>query len=176
MCRKSANSQIQSLFTFFPAFFYRNLIQFHFLFRLYWIEYSAIAIVGCSLVYYLGRYLYYSIIWEPVEGTEEQKRLLQFDDKDASFVVRKKTPPKVVGRSATNNATLNFSNLSCSFNDSHNISGFSSPNRSHINSSLNAYSSANNTKPQSAFSSPYMAVNADNDLFMEPSSLNNLLE
>lgn len=146
--------------------------------KLYWIEYGAIGILSLSLLYYIARYLYFSVIWEPVVGTEDQKRLLQFEDKDASFVIRKKESPRNVLR-VTNNATLNFSNLSCSFNDSHNMSGYSSPGQNQslrINHSLNMsnYSSANNTKP--AFSSPYLAVNADNDLFMEEASLNNLLE
>lgn len=147
--------------------------------KLYYIEYFAMLIVGCSLFYYICRYLYFSFIWEPVVGTVEQKRLLQFDN-DASFVVRKESPKMPGGeRANTNNATLNFSNLSCSFNDSHNMSGFSSPGRNqslHINNHSLNYSSANNTKPQSAFSSPYMGVTTDNDLFMEPASLSNLME
>lgn len=148
--------------------------------KLYWIEYCAIGIISCSLLYYIIRYLYFSVIWEPVVGTAEQKRLLQFEDKDASFVIQKDSPRGGVPGirlNSNNNATLNFSNISCSFNDSH-ISGYSSPpsqNQSiHINHSLN-YSS-NAAKPQSAFSSPYLARNADNDLFMEPASLNNLME
>lgn len=144
--------------------------------KLYYIEYFAMLIVGSSLFYYVCRYLYFSFIWEPVVGTVEQKRLLQFDN-DASFVVRKESPKVPGTRVNTNNAALNFSNLSCSFNDSH-MSGYSSPGRNqslHINHSLN-YSSANNTKPQSAFSSPYLGVTTDNDLFMEAASLNNLME
>lgn len=151
--------------------------------KLYWIEYFAIGILACSLLYYLARYLYFSVIWEPVVGTVEQQRLLQFEDKDASFVVRKKESKKQAGFRGgnNNNATLNFSNLNCSYNDSHNLSGYSSAGQNQsmqFNHSLNMsnYSSANNTKPQSAFASPYLAVIADQDLFMEPASLNNLLE
>lgn len=146
---------------------------------LYWIEYLAIGIVTCSLVYYICRYLYFSFIWEPVVGTVEQRRLLQFDDKDASFVVK---TPDIKGAAATpranNNATLNFSNLSCSFNFNDSLmSGYSSASQNQsmqYNQTLN-YSS-NNTKPQSTFSSPYLAATTDNDLFMEPASLNGLLE
>lgn len=137
----------------------------------YWIEYFAIVIVAFSLVYYLGRYLYFSLNWEPVVGTAEQKQLLQFDDKDASFVVRKKQSPKP-GTRMSANASLNFSNISCSLNDTYNISTYSSPSQNH---SLNM-SSANNTKPQSTFSSPYLAANVDTDFFLEPSTLNSLLK
>lgn len=140
--------------------------------KLYWVEYGAIGVVGCSLLYYIIQYLYYNVMWEPVVGTEEQKRLLQFEDKDDSFVVKNRDSPRL---HANHNPAMNFSNLS--FNDSHNISGYSNQSL-HFNRSLNMsnYSSAIHTKSQSTFSSPYSAVNADNDLFVEPASLANLLE
>lgn len=145
--------------------------------KLYWIEYFSIAIVSASLFYYIVRYIYYSVIWEPVVGTSDQKRLLQFEDKDNSFVIRKKQSPGPVSSPLLPNASLNFSNLSCSFNDSMNLSGYSSPNQSHINLSMNL--SNNNMAKQQAptFSSPYLASNAgDQDFFVEPASLNQLLE
>lgn len=138
-----------------------------------WIEYLALGINVLSLLYYLGRFLYFSITWEPVVGTEAQKRLLQFDDKDSSFLVRKETPDPRSGNTAYLNNTLNFSNLSCSFNESMNVSAFSSASQ---NQSLHLNSQ---TKSNSNFASPYLssASNAmDQDLLLEPSSLNNLFE
>lgn len=137
--------------------------------KLYWIEYLLIGIVACSLVYYIVRYIYYSVIWEPVVGTEDQKRLLQFENKDNSFVIRKKPSP---GHGPSP------SSLSCSLTDSLNLSGYSSPNQSqsmHINHSMSL--SSNNAKQQATFSSPYMPANAgDQDFLLEPASLNHLLE
>ena len=140
---------------------------------LFWIEYIAIGIVSLSLVYSLGRYIYFKFTWDPVVGTGEQKRLLQFEDKDSSFVVRKvNDTPTPSNRRAAPNTTLNLS--SCSFNDSLNVSTFSTPGQSlHLNNqSLSA------SRPQPAFSSPYLATrNAmDQDLLLEPASLNSLLE
>lgn len=150
--------------------------------KLYYIEYSAIVVLSLSLLYYFCRYLYFSITWEPVVGSADQKRLLQFEDKDNSFVVMKASPAPPT----SNRVSLS---MSCNFNDSNllNLSGYSpgNPNQSlQMNRTLNIsnYSPNNNSMGQPSqptFSSPYLAANAmdkDVDLFMEPKSLNSLLE
>lgn len=150
--------------------------------KLYYIEYAAISILCCSIFYHVVRYLYFSAIWEPVVGTVDQKRLLQFDDKDASFIVQRKNDSAT--KTPQRNTTMNFSNISCSlFNDSTmNLSGYTSPspNQSmHMNHTLNLsnYSPAHTTQPQPTFTSPYLAANnLDDDLLMEPASLNSLME
>ncbi|XP_058125014.1 transmembrane protein 209 [Anopheles ziemanni] len=82
----------------------------------YYVEYAAAAILGTSMVYYFSRYFYYLFSAEPIEGTEQQRRILKFDANDSSFIT---TSPQAKPLSKADVTPLNVStSLLRSFNDS----------------------------------------------------------
>ncbi|XP_055605451.1 transmembrane protein 209 isoform X2 [Uranotaenia lowii] len=82
----------------------------------YYLEYAASAILGCSVLYYFGRYFFYVFCREPLKGTEQQRKLLKFDVDDNSFVTM--TPgPKIPPSQANTPANVSSVSLS-SLNDS----------------------------------------------------------
>lgn len=46
----------------------------------YYAEYVAAIVLSLSIVYYLFKYLFFWITFEPVKGSVAQQRLLHFDD------------------------------------------------------------------------------------------------
>lgn len=52
----------------------------------YYAENAFAAVLALSVLYHFGRYFYRRFSLTPVCGTVEQRRLLQFDDGDKSFV------------------------------------------------------------------------------------------
>lgn len=74
-----------------------------------YIEYTAVGILILSLVYNTCRYLYNLLIFEPVAGTGDQRRLLGYNDKDSSFVLKKTPePPKSTGRMSINVGNMSW--------------------------------------------------------------------
>lgn len=85
-------------------------------------------LLALSICYNFGRLFYGRLSMAPLRGTVEQRRLLRFDDGDASFVTDGTSAGGVGGalrnagevkKSSINNNTLNMSGLSwhSSFND-----------------------------------------------------------
>lgn len=54
----------------------------------YYIEYAAAILLGLSVLYYFSRYFFYWFTFEPIKGTQEQRRLLHFSE-GGEFVIRK---------------------------------------------------------------------------------------
>lgn len=52
-----------------------------------YVEYAIIGLVTINLIVYILKYIYHLITFDPVKGTIEQKKLLEFDDIDNSFVI-----------------------------------------------------------------------------------------
>lgn len=46
----------------------------------YYVEYTAAALLGLSVLYYLIRFIYYWLTFEPLKGTSEQRKLLHFNE------------------------------------------------------------------------------------------------
>lgn len=46
----------------------------------FYVEYVAAFLVGISVLYHFGRYFHFLFSFEPIKGTMDQKRLLQFND------------------------------------------------------------------------------------------------
>lgn len=45
----------------------------------YYLEYAVAVLIACSVVFHFGRYFYIFFSFDPVQGTEEQRRLMQFE-------------------------------------------------------------------------------------------------
>lgn len=82
----------------------------------YYVEYTAAVLVALSAFVYFLRYLFFAFSFEPIKGTLAQRDLMQFDEKDKSFVLS--TPQ--AGGPETHEAPMNATLLSwhSSFNDS----------------------------------------------------------
>lgn len=52
----------------------------------FYVEYLSAAVLALSLCYNFARFFYGRMQMAPIRGTVEQRRLLRFDDADASFV------------------------------------------------------------------------------------------
>uniref|UniRef100_A0A182MN13 Transmembrane protein 209 n=1 Tax=Anopheles culicifacies TaxID=139723 RepID=A0A182MN13_9DIPT len=74
--------------------------------NLYYVEYVAAAMLGCSMVYYYSCYFYYLFSTEPICGTEQQRRILKFDANDSSFIT---TPPQTKQSTSADNTPINVS-------------------------------------------------------------------
>lgn len=46
----------------------------------YYLEYAAAGLLGLSVLYYFSRYFFFWFTFEPINGTQEQRKLLHFDD------------------------------------------------------------------------------------------------
>lgn len=83
-----------------------------------YLEYAASFILGSSIFYYFARYFYYLFSFEPLHGTDAQRKLLKFKDGDTSFVTTtagNKTPNR---NDDLKTSPVNISGLSWhSFND-----------------------------------------------------------
>lgn len=95
----------------------RNKSPFDFSNWLY-LEYAASMILASSMFYYFARYFYYLFSFEPLHGTDAQRKLLKFKDGDTSFVTTtaaNKTPNR---KEDLKTSPINISGLSWhSFND-----------------------------------------------------------
>ncbi|XP_065086552.1 transmembrane protein 209 [Ochlerotatus camptorhynchus] len=82
----------------------------------YYLEYAAAAILTGSVLYYFGRYFYYLFSREALKGTEQQRKLLKFDNDDHSFITTTPASKKPTTASAT---PANVTSVSLhSFNES----------------------------------------------------------
>uniref|UniRef100_A0A182Q460 Transmembrane protein 209 n=1 Tax=Anopheles farauti TaxID=69004 RepID=A0A182Q460_9DIPT len=84
--------------------------------HLYYVEYAAAAILGVSMVYYYSCYFYYLFSLEPIHGTEQQRRILKFEENDNSFIT---TSPQAKQSSSANDTPMDVTSaLLRSFNES----------------------------------------------------------
>ncbi|XP_013117544.1 transmembrane protein 209 [Stomoxys calcitrans] len=84
----------------------------------YYVEYAAAAIVGLSVLACFGKYFVYVFNTQPVQGTQQQKNLLRFDDNDNSFIANNPNKKKQDGQDrheAPNSTILSWHS---SFNES----------------------------------------------------------
>lgn len=82
----------------------------------YYFEYVAAAILASSMAYYFSCYFYYMFSAEPIQGTEQQRRILNFDQNDSSFII---TPPQTKKSSNADVTPMNVSTTMLrSFNES----------------------------------------------------------
>ncbi|XP_005178797.1 transmembrane protein 209 [Musca domestica] len=94
----------------------------------YYVEYAAAGVVGLSVLACFCKYFLYVFHTQPVQGTQQQKNLLKFDDNDNSFVTNNPNKKKQVDQErieAPNNTILSWHS---SFNESR---GPTSPNWSY---------------------------------------------
>lgn len=52
----------------------------------YYLEYAFAALAALSVCFHFGRYFYIFFSFEPVQGTEEQRRLMQFETGGTSIL------------------------------------------------------------------------------------------
>ncbi|GAB0090352.1 transmembrane protein 209 [Sergentomyia squamirostris] len=151
----------------------------------FYVEYVAAGILFLSSLYYFGRYLYLLYDFSPVEGNEQQRKLLQFDENDSSFVL--KTPKPKIADVTT--SPINVSGLSwnSSFNDSttaiSNSWVFSRGSPLHgsfgqgLNTSRKGLNVSNSSPNTSAhFVSPYKSAFAKEQMITDEVSLKNYLK
>ncbi|XP_073837897.1 transmembrane protein 209 [Musca autumnalis] len=94
----------------------------------YYVEYVAAGLVGLSVLACFCKYFLYVFHTQPVQGTQQQKNLLKFDDNDNSFVTNNPNKKKQIDQEqndAPNNTILSWHS---SFNESR---GPNSPNWSY---------------------------------------------
>lgn len=144
----------------------------------YYLEYAAIAILLCSALCYLLKYFFYVLSSQPIKGSEIQRDLLHFDDKDSSFLVQSPAKPTLSNTTylplsptfLTNQSQPSFS-MNCTYNNvrssvspARNTSFNTSTNQmsnsfgrnnsyNQHNASLNQNNSLNSTN--ASFTSPY---------------------
>lgn len=82
----------------------------------YYLEYAAAAILTGSVLYYFGRYFYYLFSREALKGSDQQRKLLNFDNDDHSFIT---TTPASKKPTTANATPANVTSVSLhSFNES----------------------------------------------------------
>ncbi|KAL9700446.1 hypothetical protein quinque_003887 [Culex quinquefasciatus] len=83
----------------------------------YYVEYVAAGILGASVLYYFARYFYYLFSKKPLEGTDQQRKLLKFDANDNSFVTTTPVASRKQSSAVTPGGNLSSVSLH-SFNES----------------------------------------------------------
>lgn len=147
----------------------------------YYVEYAAIAILSLSVLCYLLKYLFYVLSSEPIKGSEIQRDLLHFDDKDSSFLVQSPTKPTPSNTThlplspsfLTNQSHASFS-MNCTYNNTMSPMRSSvSPNRNaSFNTSINQMNSSfgrnNSYNQHNASLNQNNSLNSTNASFTSP--------
>ncbi|XP_059614998.1 transmembrane protein 209 [Phlebotomus argentipes] len=149
--------------------------------RWFYVEYAAAGVLLLSIIYYFGRYLYFLYTFSPIVGSEQQRKLLNFEESDTSFVLK---PPKEKVQDVTS-SPVNVSGLSwnSSFNDSTTALSSSwaynrgSPLQGTFNCSRGPLNTSNSSPNTSAnFVSPYKNTFAKDQMITDEQSLQSYLK